>query len=471
MSNSFTTTNPSTGETLRSYQYLKADELEKELQDSFEYWKEYKTSRLSMRTDLLLRIAQGLRNHEAEFAKLMAEEMGKPLKDGIAEVEKCAVTCEYFATHAEEFLAPHTVDANYPKSKIIKESLGPILAIMPWNFPLWQVIRFAAPAVAIGHPILLKHSEITAGCAELIEKIFWESSGEEALLLNLPISHEQAAAVIADPRIRGVTFTGSARGGSQVAMVAGQHLKKTVLELGGSDPYLVLADAQVAEAAKICARARVTNNGQSCVAAKRFLVHESLIEEFTQVFQVTLENLKVGDPQKAGTQLGPLADKRFQKQLQEQCAKFLDGKEKKIFDLADLVKASGQKDDLPDAGAFFRARAYLIKGDNPAFYQEEFFGPVALIHTFQHDSEAIEMANKSVFGLGGAVFSQDLERAEKVARQIETGFVAINDQVKSDPRLPFGGVKNSGYGRELSQVGFNEFVSVKSLGIAPSVNR
>jgi succinate-semialdehyde dehydrogenase/glutarate-semialdehyde dehydrogenase len=471
MSSSFNTTNPTTGETLRTYQYLKADELEKELQDAFEYWKEFKTSRLSMRTDLLLRIAQGLRNHEDEFAKLMAEEMGKPIKDGIAEVEKCAVTCEYFATHAEEFLAPHTVDANYPKAKIIKESLGPILAIMPWNFPLWQVIRFAAPAVAIGNPILLKHAEITAGCAELIEKIFWESSGEEALLLNLPMSHEQAAKVIADPRIRGVTFTGSAKGGSQVAAVAGQFLKKTVLELGGSDPYLVLSDAKGADAAKICALARVTNNGQSCVSAKRFLVHESLIEEFTHVFQATLENLKVGDPLKEGTQLGPLADKRFQKQLHEQCAKFLDGKEKKLFDLEDLAKASGQEDEFSKAGAFFKARAYLIKGENPAFYQEEFFGPVALIHTFQQDSEAIEMANKSVFGLGGAVFSQDLERAEKVARQIETGFVAINDQVKSDPRLPFGGVKNSGYGRELSQAGFNEFVSVKSLGIAPSVNR
>ena len=464
MNNSFTTTNPTTGEILRTYHYLTSTEIEKELQDAFEYWHEYKKTRLSLRTDLLLRIAQGLRNHENEFAKLMAEEMGKPLKDGLAEVEKCAVTCEYFATHAEEFLAPHTVDANYPKSKIIKESLGPILAIMPWNFPLWQVIRFAAPAVAIGNPILLKHADITAGCAELIEKIFWESSGEESLLLNLPISHEQAALVIADPRIRGVTFTGSARGGREVAKTAGASLKKTVLELGGSDPYLALSDASAAEAAKICAIARMTNNGQSCVSAKRFLVHESLLEEFTHVFQATLENLKVGDPLLEATQVGPLAHKKFQKQLQDQCAKYLDGKEKKLFDFS-------ESKDFSEAGAFFRARAYLIIDDNPAFYQEEFFGPVALIHSFQQDSEAIEMANKSVYGLGGAVFSRDLERAEKVARQIETGFVAINDQVKSDARLPFGGVKNSGHGRELSQVGFNEFVSVKSLGIAPSTSR
>lgn len=456
---SFTTVNPATGEKLREYHYLQEAELENEIADSFEYWHDFKKTKVSTRTDLLLRIAQGLRSAEDQMAKLMAEEMGKPLKDGRAEIEKCAVTCEYFASHAEEFLATHTVDANYTRAKIVKESLGPILAIMPWNFPLWQVIRFAAPAVAIGNPILLKHADITAGCAELIEKIFWESSGEEALLLNLPINHEQAAEVIADPRVRGVTFTGSARGGSQVAQVAGANLKKSVMELGGSDPYLVLADANVAAAAKTCALARVTNNGQSCVSAKRFMVHESLLEEFVHIFQSTLEAQKVGNPLAADTNLGPLAQKRFQKQLLEQCAKYLDGKEKKLFDL-------GLEKDISDPGAFFRARAYLISSENPAFYKEEFFGPVALIHSFKNDVDAIEMANKSVYGLGGAVFSKDLDHAEKVARQIETGFVAINDNVKSDARLPFGGVKQSGYGRELSQVGFNEFVSVKSLGIA-----
>jgi succinate-semialdehyde dehydrogenase/glutarate-semialdehyde dehydrogenase len=463
MTKSFTTINPTTGQELRTYHYLSSSEIEKELQETYEYWHEFKRLRLSTRAELLLRIAQGLRAHEEEFARLMAEEMGKPLADGMAEVEKCAVTCEYFATHAEEFMATHSVNANYPQAKIVKESLGPILAIMPWNFPLWQVIRFAAPAVIIGNPILLKHAEITAGCAELIEKIFWESSGEEALLLNLPMTHEQAAQVIADPRVRGVTFTGSARGGKQVATVAGASLKKTVLELGGSDPYVVLADAKVSAAAEICALARATNNGQSCVAAKRFLVHESVLEEFIHHFQTTFENLAVGDPLQKRTRLGPLAQKRFQKQLLEQCQTFLEGREKKLFDL-------GRDSDLSDPGAFFRARAYLMRDENPVFESEELFGPVALIRSFSEESQAIALANKSIYGLGGAVFSEDTERAERVARQIETGFVAINDQVKSDARLPFGGVKNSGYGRELSQIGFHEFVSFKSLGIAPSAN-
>ena len=387
----------------------------------------------------------------------MTLEMGKAIKDSLAEVEKCAVAFDFFAENLSSLLSPESVKTAYAKSAIVKDSIGPVLAVMPWNFPLWQVTRFAAPAVGIGNPILLKHADISAGTAEMIAEIFDHVS--PGLLYNFRIDHDQAAKVIEDRRCAAVTLTGSARAGREIAQTAGKFLKKTVLELGGSDAYVVFADADVDKAARICAQARMTNNGQSCVAAKRFIVHASVLARFMTGFEKTVRELGFGDPTNEKTANGSLAAKKFQTQLLEQCATIEKAGARKLFDLADDLKFN-----FADPGAFFPARAYLVTPDIEQVFTDEFFGPVALVLSFDHEAEAIEIANRSVYGLGGAVFSKNEVSAEAFARLMEAGFIAINDQVRSDPRLPFGGVKDSGYGRELSHYGFDEFCNIKTLG-------
>ncbi len=453
----FQTQNPANGQTLANYQHLSAAKVEKCIEQAFQIYQDTRGKlTVQERSERLKKIAEGLRSQKDSLARQMSLEMGKAIKDSLAEIEKSAHTCDYFSDELDIFLEEHDVHMGAQTGKIVKDPVGPILAIMPWNFPIWQVIRFAAPSVGIGNPILLKHADLTAGTAEMLAQIFERVN--PGLLFNLQIDHKQAASVIGDKRVRGVTLTGSTRAGREVAAVAGQHLKKTVLELGGSDAYVVFADSNVQEAAKICAQARMTNNGQSCVAAKRFIVEKSVFSEFIKHFNQTLKQYRFGDPLNPETVVGSLASKAFQKQLLEQSQNLEKAGAEKLFDLADEMKF-----DFSGADAFFPARAYKAHADMDMAFEEEFFGPVALVFTFQTDAEALALCNRSPFGLGGAVFSEDLGRAQKFAHQMECGFVAINEQVKSDARLPFGGVKNSGYGRELSIYGFNEFCNIKAM--------
>ncbi len=455
----FNTYNPFTNEILESFEHLDANQIEASLTQAFDAYQKNKAKPVPAKVLLLQKLAATFRSHAEELAKKITQETGKPLKDSLAEIEKSAKTYDYFSENLQTLLNSEIIISSYSQSKIVKDSLGPILAIMPWNFPLWQMTRFAAPSVGIGNPILLKHSEVTAGTAQLITKIFNEV--EPGLLFNMRIDHDQASSLIADPRVRAITLTGSTTAGRKIAQTAGQYLKKSVLELGGSDAYVVLADADIKKAANMCAEARMVNNGQSCVAGKRFLVDKTVSAEFIEHFKSELKKYMFGDPQNLTTQVGTLAAKKFQLQLIEQC-KSLEkaGQVKKIFDLGDALKY-----DFTTPDAFFPARAYLVQKSEAQFFTEEFFGPVALVMTFENEFEALELANKSVFGLGGAVFSADLPRAESFARKMEAGFVAINTSVKSAANLPFGGVKDSGFGRELGQYGFNEFCNIKTLGI------
>lgn len=439
----FQTINPATGEVVKTYHYLslkEIDDLVQKASHSFQLWRETLPER---RAEALRKLAENLREHKYDLSQLMNMEMGKSIDDGLAEIEKCAVTCEYFAEKGPGFLKPQPTTANYTESEIRFEPLGIIFSIMPWNFPFWQFIRFAAPSIMIGNVILLKHADLTAGCgakiAELCRNLF-----SEPIVFNLHIDHAEAARLIHKPEVRGVTFTGSTRGGREVAVVAAAALKKTVLELGGSDAYVILADANIEKAAKICAKGRMINNGQSCIAAKRFIVHRDVFENFVQKMKTEL----------ASFQTAPLASQKFQTQLQNQV--------EKLRGLGGKVVLGGE---VPlHVGAFYPPTLVVFEKDHPAIHQEEVFGPVALVLRAENEDEAFTMANSSPYGLGGGVFSENTERAKELAaKKMEAGFVVVNDFVKSDARLPFGGVKDSGYGRELSMYGFHEFCNIKTV--------
>jgi succinate-semialdehyde dehydrogenase/glutarate-semialdehyde dehydrogenase len=452
----FQTQNPATGENLKQYEHFSSDTVEKQISTAYQVFHQDKKT-VQERAELLKKIALELRAQNSELSREMTLEMGKAIQDSKSEVEKCAVTCEYFAEHLAEFLTDQKVSLGGNRNaRVVKDPLGPILAIMPWNFPVWQVIRFAAPAVGIGNPILLKHANLTAGTATMLQALF--EKVQPGLMFNLRIDHDQTARVIADKRVRGVTLTGSTRAGRQVAATAGQYLKKTVLELGGSDAYVVFKDSNIKASAETCAKARMTNNGQSCVAAKRFIVEKLALDEFLNHFQATLKTLKFGDPLDEQTKVGSLASKKFQKQLLEQCEELEKNKARLIYDAGKETPV-----DFSKASAFFPARIYQVSDLADMAFEQEFFGPVALIFVFETETEALALCNRSPYGLGGAVFTEDLAKAQAFARKMECGFVGINEGVKSDARIPFGGVKDSGHGRELSLYGFNEFCNIKSL--------
>lgn len=454
---SFDTINPYSGEKIETHFYLKPEETETFLQRAYQDYLDLKGQGASEKSHKLQKIAKAFRERSASLAELITREMGKALKDSKAEVEKCASACEWFAQELESLLAPELVTSHYERSLIVKDSLGPVLAIMPWNFPIWQAIRLAAPAVGIGNPILLKHSNVTAGTSRELQRIF--DSVEKGLLYHLPMDHDQVSRVISDKRIRGVTLTGSARAGRDVASAAGRALKKSVMELGGSDAYVVFNDCDVENAAEACASSRMTNNGQSCIAAKRFLVDRRIRDSFLQAFQKAMRKFRPENPINNSATVGTLAAKKFQAQLLDQCKDLEKTGARKVFDLA-----LEERFDFSGPDAFFPARIYQVTKDSDFAFQEEFFGPVALVFDFESEREALALANRSIYGLGGAVFSNDIERAQNFARRMECGFVAINDIVKSDARLPFGGVKDSGFGRELSRYGFDEFCNIKTLG-------
>lgn len=439
----FQTINPATGEVVASYEYVSEEKIKSTLKEASYQHARWKKVPLSERAETVRKLAKRFRAEKEALANLMTKEMGKSHQEGVAEIEKCADTFDYFADHAVEFLKAEKVAVEKAHVEIAFESMGVILSIMPWNFPFWQFVRFAAPSLIIGNVILLKHAAITAGCAERIEAICREVTGE-ALIYNLRLNHEQTARVIADPIIQGVTFTGSTQAGREIAKTAGQNLKKSVLELGGSDAYLVLEDADIPLAAKKCAAGRMINHGQSCVAAKRFVVLAPVFESFLQAFKAEMEKF---EPR-------PLAHKKFKDQLEEQVQK---------------LKAHGGKMLLGENAGSLPEAVYppgilVFEKDSKEAHQEELFGPVAMVFRAASVQEALQIANQSPYGLGGGIFSKDAERADKIVREnMEAGFVTVNDTVRSDPRLPFGGVKDSGYGRELSVHGFREFCNIKTV--------
>lgn len=420
------------------------------LDDLVKGFAEWRVAGFAQRAAGLEKAAGLLEERQLELAQLMAREMGKPVTQGKAEAVKCATACRYYAEQGAAMLAAVEREG----ATLIYQPLGPVLAIMPWNFPLWQVIRFAAPALMAGNTILLKHASNVPGCAKAIVALIAEAFGRDDLMQSVFISGEETAALIGDERVRAVTFTGSTEAGRKVAAAAGQHLKKSVLELGGSDPYIVLEDADVAEAAKVCAAARMVNGGQSCIAAKRFLVVEEIYERFLQALVKELAEYQAGDPMDEACKLGPMAREDLRDEIHGQVVDSIAAGARLLL--------GGAIPEVRDA-PYYPATLLADVAPGMRVFNEETFGPVAAVVPVHDEFEAIDLANLTPFGLGGAVFSKDLERARRVAEQIETGTVAINGQVVSDPRFPFGGVKDSGWGRELGEEGIREFVNLKTL--------
>jgi len=449
--------NPATGEIIRAYRPHTDEEAARRVEKAHACFAKWKTVPFSDRAEKMRAAAAVLRKRKHEFALLMTEEMGKLIGAGEAEIEKCALVCDYYAENAENFLADKPVKTEARQSFITYQPLGVILAIMPWNFPFWQVFRFAAPHLMAGNVGVLKHASNVCGCALAIEEVFREAGFPEGCFTTLLIGGEAAGRLIEHPHIRAVTLTGSNAAGEAVAAKAGKCLKKTVLELGGSDAYVVLADADVGAAAVECAKGRLINAGQSCIAAKRFIVMETLRPEFEKHLLDYFRTIKSGDPKNNQTQLGPLARRDLRDTLHEQV-------QKSIAKGAQLLLGGA----VPSGpGAFYPVTVLSdVRPGMPAF-DEELFGPVAAVISAANEDEAFELANASPFGLGGAIFTSDIARAEKLAKtRLDAGQVFVNAFVRSDPRLPFGGIKSSGYGRELSTLGIKEFVNAKTVYIA-----
>ena len=448
--------NPTTGETLETFAETTPAALERVLDQALAAYQSWSRCSYAQRAQAMREAGRLLRERKTQHARTMALEMGKPLMQGEAEAEKCAWVCDYYAEHAERFLADEPRETDASKAFVRFDPIGPVLAIMPWNFPFWQVFRFAAPALMAGNAGLLKHAPNVTRCALGIEAIFQEAGFPEGLFRALILSNEAAATVIADPRVRAVTLTGSDRAGSQVAEQAGRHLKKTVLELGGSDPFIVLEDADVALAARTAAEARLLNSGQSCIAAKRFIVVEPVADRFLDAFVAAMRTRRMGDPLALGTQVGPQARHDLRANLHRQV-------EESVRRGARLLLGGA----IPEGPGFFYAPTVLaaVAEGMPAF-DEEVFGPVAAVIRVKDEAQAVRVANASRYGLGAALWTGDAARGERLARELEVGSVFVNGLVKSDPRLPFGGIKRSGYGRELSEYGLKEFVNIKTVWVA-----
>jgi succinate-semialdehyde dehydrogenase/glutarate-semialdehyde dehydrogenase len=448
--------NPATGEVLETFTETSAAEVERILATAHAEFLAWRDVPFAARGELMRKAGAVLRARKTEYARTMALEMGKPIAQGEAEVDKCALTCEYYAEHAEAMLAEQPRQTDAAKSYVRFDPLGPVLAVMPWNFPFWQVFRFAAPALMAGNAAVLKHASNVPRGALQIEEVFRDAGFPRGLFATVLVGSAAVGGLIADPRIVAVTLTGSEHAGRQVAERAGRELKKTVLELGGSDPFIILADADVAAAARTAADARLVNSGQSCIAAKRFIVVEPVADAFIARFADELRSRRLGDPLSRDTQVGPQARVDLRDDLHRQV-------EESVKRGARLVLGG----EVPAGPGAFYPPTLLSAVDKgmPAF-DEETFGPVAAVIRAKDETDAIRLANDSEFGLGAALWTQDRARAERLAARIEAGAVFVNGLVKSDPRLPFGGIKRSGYGRELSEYGIREFVNIKSVWIA-----
>ena len=446
--------NPSTGERWRSYLPARPDQIARSLQQVQSASRSWATVAFRERSARLMAAADVLRRNRDEYARLMAREMGKPVTQGQGECDKCASVCEYYAENGARLLAPELVKTEAARSLVAFEPIGVVLAVMPWNFPFWQVFRCAAPTLMAGNGLVLKHASNVPGCALAIEQVFREAGFPDGLMTSLLIDAKQVPALVSHPVIQAVSLTGSVSAGRAVAAEAGRCLKKTVLELGGSDPYVVLEDGDLEQAATLCVKSRLINSGQSCIAAKRFIVVESVRQGFEELFVAKLKSERVGDPLDAQTTVGPLAREDLRRDLHDQVQRSLAQGAKLL--------AGGEIPTGP--GWFYPPTVLSDVRTGMAACDEETFGPVAAIISARDEEDAIGIANRSSFGLGSAVFTRDRARGERIARtRLQAGNCFVNDYVRSDPRLPYGGIKDSGYGRELSGFGLREFVNIKTV--------
>ena len=446
--------NPVNGEIINTYDEMTPEQVKKAIEGAHNAFLNWRKTSFPERARLMKQVAQTLRQEAATYGDLMAQEMGKPIKDGRAEAEKCAWVCDYYADNAEAFLQPELIETDASKSFITFQPLGVILAVMPWNFPFWQVFRFAAPALMAGNAGVLKHASNVPGCALAIEEVFSKAGFPEHLFQTLLIGSAQVDAVLEHPLIRAATLTGSTPAGEAVAKKAGSLIKKTVLELGGSDPYVILEDADIDAAVSTCVASRLINAGQSCIAAKRFIVVEPIREPFEAQFVEKMRAITPGDPMSEETTMGPMARHDLRDELHQQV-------QESIAKGATCLLGG----EVPvGKGAYYPPTVLSNVSPGMPAYGDEMFGPVASIIAVADEKEAIRVANDSIFGLGAAVFTQDIAKGERIAaEELEAGCCFVNALVKSDPRLPFGGVKTSGYGRELSHYGIKEFVNIKTV--------
>jgi succinate-semialdehyde dehydrogenase/glutarate-semialdehyde dehydrogenase len=447
--------NPTTGETIKTFDALSESAIEEKLQRAAEAFRAYRRTSFAERATMMNRAAEILEAEKNNLARLMAEEMGKPIKGGVGEAEKCAWVCRYYAENAKHHLEDEVVETNASRSFVRFQPLGPVLAVMPWNFPFWQVFRFAAPALMAGNVGLLKHASNVPQCALAIEDIIRRAGFPEGAFQTLLVGSEAVQGILEDARVAAATLTGSEAAGRSVASIAGKQIKKTVLELGGSDPFIVMPSADFNEAVTTAVKARTINNGQSCIAAKRFIVATEIYNEFERRFVEEMKALRVGDPLDENIDIGPLAMKQILDDVDDQV--------KRSVAAGAVVLAGGKR--LDRAGNFYEPTVLASVPTDAPVSCEEVFGPVAMLFRVNNIDEAIRLANATSFGLGAAAWTKDPTEQERFIDELEAGCVFLNGMVASDPRLPFGGIKNSGYGRELSEFGIREFVNIKTISI------
>lgn len=449
-------TNPATNKVVQTFEEISDTAVDQSIAAATETFDSWKKTDYALRAKLLHKVAGLLRKNKKRLAELITLEMGKLVEQAEGEIKLSAEIFDYYANNAEEFLADKILNPVHGKALIRNSPIGVLLGIQPWNFPFYQVARFAAPNIMVGNTILIKHASIVPKCAIAIEALFLEAGAPIGLYTNLLISGKRATALVADKRIKGVSLTGGEAAGASIAAEAGKYLKKSVLELGGSDAFIVLDDADIDETVAWAVEGRINNNGECCIASKRFIAVESIAAEFFEKFKNKLANLVIGDPMDPNVQLGPLSSEEAAERIVNQIKRASDGGAKIIL--------GGKRLNL--IGAYLEATVIInMLPDNPAYY-EEFFGPVAVFYTVKNEQEAIDLANDSPFGLGGSVFTKDIERGKRVADQIDTGMVFINHPTWTQADLPFGGTKGSGYGRELSELGISEFVNKKLIRVS-----
>jgi succinate-semialdehyde dehydrogenase/glutarate-semialdehyde dehydrogenase len=444
--------NPYTEEVIKEFEPMPPDVVEREIARSREAFRAWRDVPVSSRAAAVKKMGDHLRAEKHRYAEIMTHEMGKPIRESVSEIEKCSWLCDYYAENGKKYLDPEEIKTEAKRSYVLFQPLGIVLAIMPWNFPFWQAFRFGVPAITAGNVVVLKHASNVPLCGLAIEEAFSKAGFPENVFKTLLIESRDALRLIDDDRVDAVSLTGSNKAGEQVGELAGKRIKKLVLELGGSDPFIVLEDADIEKAGRMAVTARMINTGQSCIAAKRFIIMEKVAEEFRKVFLAHLRELKIGDPMDATTDVGPVAKKEILDSLNEQLR---DAEEKG----AEVL----QKEHSFRKGFFFSPCVVYNPKRSMKVLTEEVFGPIAPIILVKNEDEAVEVANDTIYGLGASIWSRDRGRAERLAGRILAGCIAINDMVKSDPRLPFGGVKKSGIGRELSHYGLKEFVNVKTV--------
>ena len=447
--------NPVNSQFIKEYSEMSSKKVERILTDVHKEWQHWKTTSFKTRSRFMIQLSMELRENAQKYAEIITQEMGKPISESLGEVEKSAWVCEYYAENAEQMLSDENMNSDASQSFVSFEPLGTVLAVMPWNFPFWQVFRFAAPALMAGNVAVLKHASNVMGCASAIETAIRNAGFPGNAFRNLQVGSRQVNSIIKNPVIKATTITGSEYAGSKVAEASGKEIKKSLLELGGADAFIVLNDADLKEAAIWGVFSRMLNNGQSCIAAKRFILEREIAQQFIKLLQEELKKWKIGDPMQEDTKIGPLARKDLLVDLESQIKDALD-KGAEILSGGKAIEGDGH---------YFEPT--IIKNLKPEMriYREETFGPVFSIFIVKNSEEALKLANDSDFGLGGSLWTEDVEKGIALARRIESGAVFVNGMTKSDPRLPFGGVKKSGFGRELSHYGIKEFVNMKTIWV------